>query len=121
MEVGMKKPQVYVAGPYTGTSDQAILDNCGVALIAAARLIQVGYAPIVPHTMGSHRATWDEAMVRCRMLVSNLDPSRGDCVALLPGWENSRGTREEAALARSLGIPARMLDDVIKDRPKVRP
>ena len=109
----MSAPQVYCAGPYSGTTEQ-IKDNIVAALRAALMLSGHGFMPIVPHTMGPHHGmSWDEAMERCRLTVSRLDPAR-DMVVLLPGWEGSKGTLEEMRLAEKLGITVQLLSEVIK-------
>jgi hypothetical protein len=54
--------------------------------------------------MGPHNVTWDEAMIRCRLLIQGLDPKR-DVLVALPGWTESRGSREEVALAAARDIP----------------
>lgn len=95
--------QAYIAGPYTHADETGVLDNISIALAAALLVARRGWHPIVPHTMGTHKATWEEAMVCCRALVRGLDPLL-DAVIALEGWEQSRGAREEVSLALSLGI-----------------
>lgn len=100
----MTAPQFYAAGPYTSADGTVTRRNIQVALDAGAAICRVrGWFPIVPHASGSHRVTWEEAMVRCRSIIGGLDPAK-DILVLLPEWESSRGTREEKALAESLGI-----------------
>jgi hypothetical protein len=38
-------------------------------------------------------------------LIQNLTPENGDFVAVLPGWENSRGCKAEVALAAWIQVP----------------
>lgn len=96
--------QCYVAGPYTHPTDEGTRAHIRSALGYAHALVASGWHPIVPHAMGPHRLSWEEAMLRCRMLIRGLDPKR-DVLVTLPGWTESRGAREEVALAVSLEIP----------------
>jgi hypothetical protein len=52
--------------------------------------------------------TWDDWMV-----VSLAQVRGASLLALLPGWESSRGALAEVALAGELGIPCYPLLDVI--------
>lgn len=99
---------------YTAPTDAGILDNIADALVAGRILARLGFAPIIPHTMGSHRVTWAQAMVRCHELVAGLDPEQGDFLCVLPGWQTSRGAREERQLALDLGITVREFEEVIR-------
>lgn len=101
----------YIAGPYTHESHTQILENVDAALDAGIAAAARGYAPIVPHTAGSHRVTWDVAMVRCRDLIRGMDPTR-DILVALPNWAESRGAREEVGLAMELGIRVVQLEDL---------
>lgn len=103
--------QVYVAGSYTADTRTRELQNVMKALVAAIDLTRRGYHCIVPHVSGSHRVTWDDAMDRCRTTLRGMDPTR-DCLALLPGWEASRGAREERELALSMDLPVYDLGDL---------
>ena len=104
--------QVYVAGAYTADTRTRTLQHISRALVAGCDLAKAGLHPIVPHTMGSHRATWEQAMTRCRETIQGLDPAC-DCLALLPGWEGSRGAVEERALAESLGLPVMTVSEAL--------
>jgi hypothetical protein len=53
--------------------------------------------------------TWDDWMA-----VSLVQVRAAGLLALLPGWELSRGACAEAALAGELGIPCFPLRDVIR-------
>ena len=104
--------QAYVAGSYTADTRTRTLQNISKALVAACALAKQGVHPIVPHTSGSHRATWDEAMDRCRAIIRGMDPSR-DYLVLLPGWEDSRGAQEERELALSWDISVLTLEEAL--------
>lgn len=96
--------QAYVAGSYSHPTEDGIRANIRAALGHAHALTAAGWMPVVPHTMGLHTATWAEAMERCRSLIRSLDPRR-DVLVTLPGWMNSKGAREEVALAKAIGLP----------------
>lgn len=104
--------QAYVAGSYSAGTPTAILQNISRALAAACALTRAGYFAIVPHTSGSHRASWDEAMGRCRATIQGMSPAR-DCLVLLPGWQQSRGALDEFQLALELGLPTLTLEDAL--------
>ena len=95
--------QCYVAGSYSADTLTRIQQNISKALSAGCALCAHGWSPIVPHAMGSHRATWEQAMVRCREIIAGLDPER-DALVLMPGWEQSTGTCEERQIALAMGL-----------------
>ena len=103
--------QVYVAGSYSADTRTRELQNVMAALVAACTLTKRGYHCIVPHVSGSHRVTWDVAMDRCRATLHAMDPSK-DCLALLPGWENSKGAQEERLIALAIGMEVWDLADL---------
>jgi len=95
--------QAYICGPYTAPTEAERMLNIQKALDAASMLILRGYAPIVPHVAVGHNLAWESAMEQCRRLIQNLIPGR-DLVVLIPGWERSRGSKQERELALRLGI-----------------
>jgi hypothetical protein len=108
--------QAYVAGSCSHPTEEGTLSHIRAALGHAHALTAAGWHCIVPHVMGSHRASWDEAMDRCRSLVRSLDP-RTDALVTLPGWQNSKGAREEVALARAIGLPVLTVLEAIRNLP----
>ena len=104
--------QAYVAGKYTADNPEDIHRNVTTALEAGVKIAKArGWLPIVPHSMGSHRATWEAAMCRCRQTIREMHP--GDVVLLLPGWEQSKGAREERALAQVCDLKVMTLAEAI--------
>jgi len=103
--------QVYVAGSYSADTRTRELQNVMAALVAACTLTKRGYHCIVPHVSGSHRVDWETAMDRCRAILQSMDPSQ-DCLVLLPGWEQSKGSREEAETAMAIGMQVWYLADL---------
>jgi len=104
--------QAYVAGSYSADTRTRVLHNISRALVAGCSLTKQGFHPIVPHTAGSHHATWDDAMERCRFTIRNMSPTR-DVLVLLPGWEQSKGACEERQLALDVGLPILTLDEAL--------
>lgn len=96
-------PQAYICGPYSG-DPLRVHRNVTRALAIAAWAAGEGYLPIVPHAMGPHHGmTWEEAMERCRYLITTLVPGH-DVLVTVPGWPESRGAREEVGLASVRGL-----------------
>jgi hypothetical protein len=91
--------KVYVAGPYT-QGDVAV--NVRAAILAADRLMGLGFAPFVPHL--TH--FWHLVAPRPYEDWLDLDNQflpHCDALLRLPGV--SAGAEREVALAESLGIP----------------
>lgn len=86
---------VYVSGPITGVPEA----NRPAFQRAAASLRTVGHQPVVPHEICPNPESWEAAM-RCDIAVL----CTCDAIAMLPGWEQSRGARLEHAVARELGL-----------------
>ena len=115
--------RIYVAGAYTAPTPHGIAENINAAADLAEDLRAAGFLPYVPHTgLAGARAvgvdlvegegrkqdvflclpdlTWDEAMDDCRDLLPRMD-----ALILVPGWQESRGAKEEKALAEAEGLP----------------
>ena len=99
--------RLYVAGPMSGLPDFNY-----PAFNAAERVLRVrGYAVLNPVKAEEHNdtgkpQTWDWYMRHALRMV--LD-SEG--LALLPGWENSRGATLEVQVAKALGLPCKPLSE----------
>lgn len=98
---------VYVAGPMTGIPDF----NYPAFNAAAEALRAAGHTVLNPVDSEQHNDTgkpqrWDWYMRHALRMV--LD---SEALALLPGWENSKGARLEFQVADSLGLPCRPLSD----------
>lgn len=92
------RTRVYVAGPYN--SDPG--PNTERAIEIGQALLDLGYAPFVPHL--SH--FWHERFANDHETWMELDlpwVAQSDCVYRIPG--ESKGADEEVQLARRLGIP----------------
>lgn len=97
---------VYVAGPMTGFPDQ----NYPAFNAAAEKLRALGYGVLNPvdceqdNDTGAPQA-WSWYMRRALAMLI-----RADAVALLPGWEMSRGAMLEVHVSEQLGMDIRALD-----------
>lgn len=97
-------PLVYVAGPMTGIEDF----NFPAFNAAAERLRANGYEPINPadnddgdpEIAANAGRPWEDYM---RKDIADL--IEADAIAVLPGWERSRGASLEVHIAQALGMP----------------
>jgi hypothetical protein len=93
----MSKRKIYIAGPMTGVPEH----NFPAFHAAASRLRQAGWHVINPAENFEGRIDLPrEAYIRADVALMV------DCttLALLPGWEQSRGAKLEYLLAREMGM-----------------
>lgn len=94
--------RIYVAGPMTGLPDL----NFPAFARAASRLRAAGHTVISPAEVNPDKAMpWEVCMRRDIPELCTCDT-----IALLPGWEESRGARLEAQIAGALGMRVLQLD-----------
>ena len=98
---------LYVAGPMTGLPEFNY-----PAFNAAEKMLRgLGYHVLNPVDAEEHNPTpgkpqaWDWYMRHALRMVLNAEG-----LALLPGWENSRGARLEVQVAESLGLRCEPLE-----------
>ena len=101
----MKK--VYVAGAYSANNIIDCLKNIGRGEHYSAEIFMMGFAPFCPwHDADYVIKNWDKDFT-VKMFydysMAWLDVS--DCVFLVPGWENSKGTLAEIERAKELKLP----------------
>ena len=97
---GEKIPRIYLSGKITDNENyrEDFADG-------RARLESAGYNVCDPTDLGfPEDIAWEDAMKQ-----DIREMLRCDGVALLPSWEESRGARIEARLAKELGMTARPL------------
>lgn len=100
--------RVYISGPMSGLPGH----NFPAFFAAAEALRRAGHEPVNPADGGvRHGWSWSDYLRHDIRLM--LD--RAEAVALLPGWERSRGSRLEAHVARELGWPVRPLEEWLAD------
>ena len=104
--------RVYICGPMTGYADH----NRPAFALAEHDLRQAGYEPVNPHENGLLESDdWGMHMRADIRLLLTCDE-----VALLPGWQDSKGARVEHALATGLGMHVEELDWYIEDPDALR-
>ena len=86
---------IYISGPMSGIE----FHNYPAFHAAAKHLRAQGYTVINPAEIEPDEQTW-EAFMRAD-IKALMD---ADAVAVLPGWEQSRGAKIEVELARQLGM-----------------
>ena len=99
-------PYIYLCGPMTGLPEY----NYPSFRAAAAELRAMGWTVINPAENAAPTAdpTWDDWM-----RISLEQVRSASLLALLPGWERSKGAQLEVETARGLGIPCFALKDVL--------
>lgn len=100
------QPLIYVAGPYRAATRDAIARNIDAARSIGISAAAIGWFPVIPHANTAHMELdlpdlGDDFWLRGTMEMME----RCDAVVLVPGWENSAGTRGEIIRAEELGIP----------------
>ena len=90
------RTKIYLSGKITGNPDYARKFREAENLLYLA-----GYEPLNPAAIVLKKEGWQNAMKQAVRLML-----LGDGVALLPGWEQSRGAKIEASLAKAIGMPA---------------
>lgn len=98
-------PLLYLSGPMTGMPEL----NFPAFHRAAASLRRTGYRVINPAELDAadtRELTWAEYMRRDIKVLTDCE-----VIALLPGWENSRGARIEKLVADALGMRVIYVDE----------
>jgi hypothetical protein len=86
--------KIYISGPISGIER----GNRPAFVLGEEILKSLGHEPVNPHKLG-HEPD-DDWSTRMRRDIAALVTC--DAVALLPGWEDSRGAKIEAGLAETL-------------------
>lgn len=99
---------LYIIGPVTGVRT----DNIGAFKAVRRVLKNHGYLCAIPHDYISEDTDWSTAMrISITAMLSMEHGLKSnpafDGVAMLDGWEESKGTKIEKQLAEVLGIPCR--------------
>jgi hypothetical protein len=92
------RARVYIAGPMTGLPEF----NYPAFHAAAGRIRHAGLEPVSPAESFGGRTD----LPRCEYIRADVKLLAGcDAVAMLSGWEDSRGANLEYLLARELCLP----------------
>lgn len=93
----------YIAGKYTDNSSYAIRNNIRRAEKVNEWAWKYGYVAICPHTNTQFLDGLCDYEVWATGYLNILE--RCDFVILVPGWEDSKGTKEEIKFAQMCNIP----------------
>ena len=106
---GERARTIYISGPVTGQEDTAF-ERFNEA--ASALLLHADFSGrALPCACIPKGISHEEAMRRSlRVLVDHCD-----AMALLPGWEKSRGCLAEYAVACAIGIPVKPIDQWLEE------
>lgn len=102
----MKK--VYVAGAYSSDNVLGVLDNIRKGIRASTEIFLAGYAPFCPHLdhLFNLQLRENETLTVQNFYDYSIEWLKvSDIMVVLPGWENSDGTKKEIEIAESLNIP----------------
>jgi hypothetical protein len=90
--------RVYIAGPMTGYVEH----NFPAFHAAAARLREAGWEPINPaENFGGRTDLPRGSYIRADAVLL----AQCDAIAMLPGWQESRGAKQEYLFAHEVGMP----------------
>lgn len=110
----------YICGPCRGSTFSERNKNIAKAATVALEVWGLGYAVICPHTNTSHFnmvgqkiGFTEEDWINAYMDLVRVS----DILVLIPGWENSEGSKQEIDYAKSLG---KKIYYDIKDVPNIR-
>ena len=105
---------VYLAGPIRPKGDQTLESNINNAKSIALELWKKDYAVISPHANSDLPISLaDKEVEALRWLNGDLDIiARCDAVVVLPGWEESAGTKGEIEFAKERNIPITYYPDL---------
>lgn len=103
---------IYVAGPYSASSEFTVAQNIEEAKQISARLWEKGHAVICPHMNTAFFE--NEANVSYQQYMDGdfMMVRRCDAMVMTPRWRDSKGAKMEHEYARSLGIPIYYWPDV---------
>lgn len=104
---------LYIIGPVTGKPDGNLTEFNRVK----AELWSIGASVDIPHDYIDERVCWMDAMLVSTHLITQFEPKlhhepptyepHYDGIAMLDGWEQSKGATIEHDLAEALGIPCK--------------
>lgn len=96
---------VYIAGPYTGATREAVEANISAAVDVGLEVAKLGASPVIPHSNTSHPQFEELQDYEFWLAATAKLLTRCDALLTTANWEQSRGARGEVLLARERGIP----------------
>lgn len=99
--------RIYIAGAYSSDNIVGCLDNMRKGMRAGVEVLLAGFAPWVPWHDFHHQLMLrdNETLsvdIYYRFCLAWLEVA--DAILVLPGWNNSKGTKTEIEHAEKLGI-----------------
>jgi hypothetical protein len=110
----------YIAGKFRGPTSWDIAKNVYRAEEVHRAACRLGLASISPHCNTSHfqGECTDEFWIAMTLELLRMVARSGGILILVPGWEESSGTRGEVREALSLGMPVFECEPSQRDDPK---
>ena len=107
--------RIYIAGAYSADNVITILDNIREGMRLATKVLLLRYSPFCPWLdfhfqlmlRGDEKLTVEDYYTYS---IAWLEVS--DAMLLVPGWQNSKGTKDEMEIAYKMDIP--ILYDIIE-------
>jgi hypothetical protein len=103
---------IYVAGPFTAPTPDAVRDNIRRAAALGHEVRKLGAGAIVPHLIGApyihgaSAANHEDSFGYQWWIAETLEQmKRCDAVIMVDGWETSNGSRGERDAARARRQP----------------
>ena len=96
---------VYVAGPYTGATREAVEANIANAVEVGLEVANLGACPVIPHSNTSHPKFEEVQNYEFWIKATLALMLKCDAVVTTEDWERSQGARGEVRVARGRGIP----------------
>lgn len=97
-------PQVYIAGAYSAPLILDRMSNIERAAKVARLVVQAGAYARCPHLLGAQCDSLERSW-EWWMEATSGDLERCDAVVVAPGWEESRGTKQEIEQAGYQCLP----------------
>lgn len=101
----------YIAGPYRANNPREILENIRAAEAVAIKIWEAGHIALCPHLNSRFMDGICDDSVFLEGAIELM--KRCDGIALVPGWEKSKGTLAEVEIARKLNIPIYCINSMI--------
>src|SRR5690606_27935442 len=96
---------VYVAGPFSGATREAVEANIDAAVALGLEVTRAGACPVIPHSNTAHPDFEQLQNYEWWIAATAKILTRCDALLTTANWEHSRGARGEVQLARMRGIP----------------
>ena len=96
---------VYIMGAFTGPDAWTIAENVRAAERVGLEVARAGHMPVIPHA-NTHLFHGVSEVSDELWYEGTLELMRRcDAAVLVPGWQNSKGTKKEIKEAFLLGLP----------------